>query len=57
MCDDIHTTMKDLKAKNIEFARPVKDEGWGFVTAIKVPGGGERGSYQPRYPTALKLKS
>jgi len=56
MCDDIQATMKDLKAKGVEFAHPVKDQGWGLVTAIKVPGGGEMGLYEPRHPTALKLK-
>jgi predicted enzyme related to lactoylglutathione lyase len=56
MCDDIQATMKDLKAKGVEFAHPVKDQGLGLVTAIKVPGGGEMGLYEPRHPTALKLK-
>jgi catechol 2,3-dioxygenase-like lactoylglutathione lyase family enzyme len=55
MCDDIHATMKDLQAKGVEFAHPVKQERWGLVTAIKLPGGGEMGLYEPRHPTALKL--
>jgi hypothetical protein len=57
MCDDIQATMKELKAKKVEFAGEVKDQGWGLVTAMKVPGGGEMGLYQPKHPTALKLKS
>jgi hypothetical protein len=57
MCDDIQATMKDLKAKKVEFVGEVKDQGWGLVTAMKVPGGGEMGLYQPKHPTALKLKS
>ncbi|MGA7624346.1 MAG: hypothetical protein WCA91_12270 [Candidatus Acidiferrales bacterium] len=28
MCDDIHKTMNELKAKNVQFARPVKEEQW-----------------------------
>ena len=55
MCDDIQTTMNELKAKHVEFARPVKEQDWGLVTAIKIPGGGEMGLYEPRHPTALKL--
>jgi hypothetical protein len=55
MCDDIPATVKDLKAKKVEFAGEVNDQGWGLVTAIKVPGGGEIGLYQPKHPTALKL--
>jgi hypothetical protein len=54
MCEDIQETMKNLQAKGAEFAHPVKDERWGLVTAIKLPGGGEMGLYEPRHPTALK---
>ncbi len=57
MCDDVQATMKELKAKNVEFTGPVKEQRWGLVTAIKVPGGGEVGLYEPRHPTALSLKS
>ncbi|MGA7031117.1 MAG: VOC family protein [Candidatus Acidiferrales bacterium] len=57
MCDDIQATIAELKTRNVELARPVKDEGWGLVTSIKVPGGGEMGLYQPKHPTALRLKS
>jgi hypothetical protein len=55
MCDDIQAAAKDLQAKGVEFAHPVKEERWGRVTAIKLPGGGEMGLYEPRHPTALKL--
>jgi predicted enzyme related to lactoylglutathione lyase len=56
MCDDVDATVKELKSKGVEFARPIKDEGFGRVTAIKVPGGGELGLYEPRHPTALPQK-
>jgi predicted enzyme related to lactoylglutathione lyase len=55
MCDDIQATTKDLQAKGVEFTHPVKEQRWGLVTAIKLPGGGEMGLYEPRHPTALKL--
>ena len=53
MCDDIEATVAELEAKGVEFARPVSDEGWGLVTAMRVPGGGELGLYEPRHPTPL----
>ena len=53
MCDDIEATVEELKAKGVEFAGPVSDEGFGLVTAIKLPGGGELGLYEPRHPSPL----
>jgi catechol 2,3-dioxygenase-like lactoylglutathione lyase family enzyme len=53
MCDDIEATVADLRAKGVEFSREVSDERWGLVTAMRVPGGGEIGLYEPRHPTAL----
>ena len=50
MCDDIEATTADLQAEGVELARPVSDEGWGLVTAIVLPGGGELGLYEPRHP-------
>src|SRR5436305_7564769 len=37
MCDDIAATVGELAAKGVEFAGPVKDVGWGLLTAIKLP--------------------
>jgi catechol 2,3-dioxygenase-like lactoylglutathione lyase family enzyme len=53
MCEEVNATVADLKAKGIEVARPVSDEGFGLVTAIRLPGGGELGLYQPRHPSPL----
>ncbi len=53
MCDDIETTVEELKAKGVEFAGPVSDQGFGLMTAIKLPGGGELGLYEPRHATPL----
>lgn len=57
MCDDVHATMAELAAKGVEFTRPVTDAGYGLVTAIRLPGGGELGLYEPRHPTALGIGS
>jgi catechol 2,3-dioxygenase-like lactoylglutathione lyase family enzyme len=53
MCDDIRATVDDLEGKGVEFSRPITDEGFGLMTAIAMPGGGELGLYEPRHPTAL----
>jgi catechol 2,3-dioxygenase-like lactoylglutathione lyase family enzyme len=53
MCDDIEATVAELSAKGVEFVRPVSDEGFGLMTAMRVPGGGELALYEPRHPTPL----
>ena len=53
MCDDIDATVAELRAKGVEITRPVSDEGFGLMTALRVPGGGELGLYEPRHPTPL----
>jgi predicted enzyme related to lactoylglutathione lyase len=53
MCDDVQATVTDLRAKGVDVARPISDEGFGLVTAIRLPGGGEFGLYQPRHPSPL----
>lgn len=55
MCDDVNATVADLTVKGVEFAKPVSDQGWGLLTSIRLPGGGELGLYQPRHPTAYDL--
>jgi predicted enzyme related to lactoylglutathione lyase len=55
MCDDIDATIKDLSRKGVEFTGPIAEAGFGRMTAIKLPGGGELGIYEPRHPTALGL--
>jgi predicted enzyme related to lactoylglutathione lyase len=53
MCDDIESTVEELTAKGVEFVRGVSDEGFGRLTAIRLPGGGELGLYEPRHPSPL----
>ncbi|AHG92761.1 Glyoxalase-like domain protein (plasmid) [Gemmatirosa kalamazoonensis] len=53
MCDDVDATVRELTAKGVEFTRPITDQGWGRVTALRLPGGMELGIYEPRHPTAL----
>jgi catechol 2,3-dioxygenase-like lactoylglutathione lyase family enzyme len=51
MCDDIEATLDELERKGVSVLGPVTDEGWGLLTAIQIPGGGELGLYEPRHPT------
>jgi catechol 2,3-dioxygenase-like lactoylglutathione lyase family enzyme len=53
MCDDIHATIAELKAKGVEFIEPISEEHWGLITAFKLPGGGKLSLYEPRHPSPL----
>jgi hypothetical protein len=55
MCDDVHATVDELSGKGVEFSRPISDEGFGLLTAIRLPGGGELGLYEPKHPTPLGM--
>jgi hypothetical protein len=50
MCDDIHATVAELQRKGAEFSRPISDERWGLITAIKMPDGDELSLYEPKHP-------
>ena len=50
-CDDIHATVAELGERGAELAQEVSNEGWGLVTAIKLPSGAELHLYEPRHPT------
>jgi hypothetical protein len=53
LCDDLDATMASLRQRGVEFSGEVHEERWGRVTAIRLPGGGELGLYQPLHPTAI----
>jgi catechol 2,3-dioxygenase-like lactoylglutathione lyase family enzyme len=55
MCDDVEATVKELTAKGVECTQPVTDEGWGLLTRLRLPGGGEIGMYEPRHERATDL--
>jgi hypothetical protein len=48
-CDDIQTTVRDLRAKGVEFDDEITDQGYGLVTHVKVPGGFSVQLYEPKY--------
>ena len=53
MCDDIEGTVEDLKQKGVEFTQPIKNVGWGVLTALKLPDGTELSLYEPRHASPL----
>ena len=54
MSADLRATMKALAARKIRCDEPVELQ-WGIRTAIRLPGGGRLGLYQPKHPTAARL--
>src|ERR1035441_10849224 len=48
MCDDLKSTMESLRQKKVECGA-IKEERWGTVTTIALPGGGKIGLYQPNH--------
>ncbi len=48
-CDDIESTVRDLKDKGVTFLGPVEDRGYGLVTHFVMPGELKVQLYQPKY--------
>jgi catechol 2,3-dioxygenase-like lactoylglutathione lyase family enzyme len=53
MCQDVRATVEELRAKGVEFTSEISDQGFGLVTALRLPGGGELALYEPRHPSPL----
>jgi hypothetical protein len=48
-CDDIKSTVAELKSRGVEFTAEIADHGYGLVTYFKVPGGFNVQLYQALY--------
>lgn len=48
-CDDIETTVAELKERGVEFVGEIADHGYGLVTHFMMPGDIKVQLYQPRY--------
>lgn len=48
MCEDVEAFRAMLDGKKIK-SSSVKDQGWGLLTSVTLPGGGKLGVYQPRH--------
>lgn len=53
MCDDLGTTMAELRAKGVVFKDGTSEQGWGVTVTMQLPGGLEMTLYQPRHTTAI----
>ena len=48
-CDDIYSTVAELRERGVDFSQDVQDHGYGFVTYFNVPGNFKVQLYQPKY--------
>jgi len=48
MTDDIQGFVKEMANRSVSCSPP-KDQGWGVLTDLVLPGGGKIGVYQPRH--------
>jgi hypothetical protein len=55
MCDDINTTIAELRAKGVGVTGEPKDEGWGITTTLNLPGGCDVMLYEPRHPVVADI--
>jgi len=55
MCDDLTSTLAELKDKGVEVTGEVADRGWGLLSSVRLPDGSEFGIYQPKHPSPLPL--
>jgi len=53
MCDDIESTVAELRAKGVTIKGDIEDRRFGHATTIVLPGGVEVLLYQPQHPTAI----
>lgn len=57
MCDDIEDFKQEMIKHNITCSE-IKNQGWGLLTELTLPGGGKLGVYQPRHarPKPMTIK-
>ena len=57
MCDDIHKTVAELKAKGVTVDDAITTQSYGHTTMLHLPGGARAMLYQPRHPIAADIKT
>jgi hypothetical protein len=55
MCDDIHKTMAELRAKGVEMDAEPKTQSYGITVQLRLPGGCKVILYQPRHAIAAGM--
>ncbi|MEL7156726.1 MAG: extradiol dioxygenase [Actinomycetota bacterium] len=53
MCEDLASTMDELRGKGVEFEGEPVDQGFGIVAKMVLPGNVEMLLYEPRHNTAI----
>ena len=53
MCDDVHATLAELRARGIEAEAEPVDAGYGITTTLVLPGGVRVQLYEPRHASPL----
>lgn len=48
LCSDVSAFVASMKKGGVRCA-PIRDQGWGLLTRLTLPGGGTIGVYQPRH--------
>jgi hypothetical protein len=58
MCEDVRAFVQAMQSRALACA-PVREERWGLLTELTLPGGGKLGVYQPRHvrPQATPVKA
>jgi len=55
MCDDLETTMSELREKGIDFDGEPSDQGFGITTTMQLPGGVRVLLYEPKHASPLEM--
>jgi catechol 2,3-dioxygenase-like lactoylglutathione lyase family enzyme len=55
MCDDIHKTVAELRAKGVSMDSNIKTERYGHTTMLHLPGGCRAMLYQPLHAIAAEI--
>jgi catechol 2,3-dioxygenase-like lactoylglutathione lyase family enzyme len=54
MCDDIESTVAELRAKGVTVRGEPEDEGFGLTIMLNLPGGVDVLLYEPRHTMAIE---
>jgi catechol 2,3-dioxygenase-like lactoylglutathione lyase family enzyme len=49
ICDDIHATIEELRAKGVDVSAAISEERWGLTTTFELPGAGRMALYEPKH--------
>ena len=55
MCRDVEALVADMGRRGFACG-PVRNQGWGLLTQVTLPGGGRLGIYQPRHARPRSMR-